>query len=188
MVSTGFAISTGRCSSRATTSIPCGSMTTRLSPPSARSWPTSGRGRSSGPTRWSADLSRPTRSPSALRPGQSTTSDRRDRSPRSSRRARFPRVTSVAFGFDPDQLAAVAAARHQEYGSARPFPHAVIDGLFPDAVLDDVLAEFPSPQEAAWLRFDTGNERKLASREQTALGEITRQLLAELNGAAFIDF
>src|ERR1041385_714366 len=32
-----------------------------------------------------------------------------------------------------------------EYKSAAPFPHIVLDGLFDDADLDAVLAEFPSP-------------------------------------------
>lgn len=99
-----------------------------------------------------------------------------------------PRVTPMAFRFDREELAALAAARHDEYVSAGPFPHAVIDGLLPEQLLDEVLDEFPAPGEGAWLRFESANERKLASRDDTPIGDVTGQLLAELNGSTFIDF
>ena len=55
---------------------------------------------------------------------------------------------------DPNQL-------RDEYVSAKPFPHVVIDGLFDDAVLDDVLADFPAPGATRWASFDNANEKKL---------------------------
>jgi Rps23 Pro-64 3,4-dihydroxylase Tpa1-like proline 4-hydroxylase len=38
------------------------------------------------------------------------------------------------------------------------------------------------------LRFDSDNERKLATRDDGAMGDATRQLLAEFNSATFVDF
>lgn len=64
----------------------------------------------------------------------------------------------------------------------------MIDDFLPEAVLDDVLAEFPKPRDADWLAFDSPLERKLASKDDTAMGDATRHLLAELNGSAFLDF
>jgi 2OG-Fe(II) oxygenase superfamily len=94
----------------------------------------------------------------------------------------------MPFRFDRRELAPLAADRRDEYVSARPFPHIVIDDLLPEQVLDGVLAEFPTPSDDAWVRFETGNERKLASREDTPMGDATLQLLAELNSAPFIEF
>ncbi len=63
-----------------------------------------------------------------------------------------------------------------------------MDDFLPEDVLDGVLAEFPKPHQAEWLAFDSPNERKLATKDDSAMGKTTRHLLAELNSAAFIDF
>jgi hypothetical protein len=92
------------------------------------------------------------------------------------------------FHFDRQQLLEVAAATRDRYRQARPFPHAYFDGLFPAEVLDEVLGEFPAPDQEGWLRFDSERERKLASVGDRSMGDATRHLLAEFNSAAFIDF
>ena len=92
------------------------------------------------------------------------------------------------FHFDREQLAALAESKREAYASASPFPHVAIDDFLPEEVLDRVLDEFPKPQEAEWQTFDSANERKLASKDDSGMGEATRHLLAELNSAAFIDF
>ncbi len=94
----------------------------------------------------------------------------------------------TSFSFDRDQLADLAAQRRAQYVAARPFPHTVIDEFLPGEVLDRVLAEFPSGREESWIRFESDNERKLASTAETPMGDATRQLLAEFNSSAFIDF
>lgn len=63
-----------------------------------------------------------------------------------------------------------------------------MDDFLPEDVLDDVLAEFPSPHGADWFAFDSPLERKLATKDDSAMGPATRHLLAELNSSAFIDF
>lgn len=50
---------------------------------------------------------------------------------------------SGPFFFDHDALAEVAAQNHEAFRSARPFPHAVFDGLLPDEVVQGALDEFP---------------------------------------------
>lgn len=42
-----------------------------------------------------------------------------------------------------------------------PFPHVVIDGLSDADLLQRVLAEFPSPDDAGWRRYSNTQERKL---------------------------
>ena len=59
---------------------------------------------------------------------------------------------------DPDPL-------RERFQSATPFPHVVVDGLFPDETLDRVLEVFPAPDDASWQRFDSGLERKLGNLE-----------------------
>ncbi len=96
--------------------------------------------------------------------------------------------TPFVFAFDRAHLHDVAGARCDAYRGARPFPHAVIDGLLPDAVLDALVAEFPEP-DAAWRQFDDRNQRKFgAGVVETDLGGLTRNVLAEFNSSAFIDF
>ena len=92
------------------------------------------------------------------------------------------------FSFDREELQELAAARQDEYAAGQPFPHVVVDDFLPDGILDEVLSEFPSPQEDAWWRFESDNERKLATRDEGRMGDATRQLLAEFNSAAFVDF
>ena len=97
-------------------------------------------------------------------------------------------TTTEVFQFDRDQLLAVAEAHHAEYLSATPFGHVVLDGFCPEWILDEVLSEFPSPEQEAWQRFESDNERKLASVGDRGMGHATRQLLAEFNSATFLDF
>ena len=92
------------------------------------------------------------------------------------------------FRFDRDELLRLADAHRDGYAAARPYPHAVLDDFLPEAVLDEVLAEFPSAQGGDWFKFDSATERKLATKDDTVMGTATRRLLAELNGSAFIDF
>ncbi|MDH4147419.1 MAG: 2OG-Fe(II) oxygenase [Acidimicrobiia bacterium] len=66
------------------------------------------------------------------------------------------------------------------YRAARPYPHLAIDGLFNDAVLDAVAAEFPEPGARDWIEWDTEHERKSTSRGLAGLGHTTRALLRRL--------
>lgn len=63
-----------------------------------------------------------------------------------------------------------------------------MDDFLPERVLDEVLAEFPSPKGADWFAFDSPLERKLATKDDSTMGPATRHLLGELNSASFIDF
>lgn len=95
---------------------------------------------------------------------------------------------ATRFHFDRDQLLALADATRERYASATPYPHASFDDFLPPEVLDDVLGEFPKADEADWFAFDSPTERKLATKDDSVMGEATRHLLAELNSGPFIDF
>ena len=76
-----------------------------------------------------------------------------------------------------------ANALRSAYASADPFPHIVLDGLFDDATLDAVLADFPRPEETRWLEFDSPTEKKLGYyHERSQISDRMRAFLDALNG------
>jgi len=94
-----------------------------------------------------------------------------------------------AFFFDPDVLATVAQQHAHEFAKATPFPHVVIDGMFPEHVLDEVITEFPQPQTRDdWIRFERGTSVKLAIADEWKLGPAIRHLLNQFNSATFVNF
>lgn len=92
------------------------------------------------------------------------------------------------FFFDRPELLALARSRREAFASAEPFPHAVFDGIVPEEVLERVVSEFPDSSDGRWYRFDHSKSHKLAMNEDWLAGPNTRQLLAQFNSLAFIDF
>ncbi|HEX6100723.1 MAG TPA: 2OG-Fe(II) oxygenase [Thermoanaerobaculia bacterium] len=74
-------------------------------------------------------------------------------------------------------------ALRTSYRSADPFPHIVLDGLFDDAELAAVLADFPRPDETRWLEFDSPTEKKLGYyHERSTISDRVRRFLDAMNG------
>jgi Rps23 Pro-64 3,4-dihydroxylase Tpa1-like proline 4-hydroxylase len=92
------------------------------------------------------------------------------------------------FAFDRARLDEAGRRYRAAFSTGDPFPHVVIDGLLPDAVLDQVLTEFPAPEQGPWQEFDGPAEIKLALADTASMGPATRNLLAEFNGQVFIEF
>ena len=91
-------------------------------------------------------------------------------------------MTRVSLRRDPREL-------HAQYVAAEPFPHIVIDGLFDDADLDAVLADFPAPEAMRWVRFDNPLEKKLGfHHEQSAVSDRVRRFLDAMNGFEMLLF
>lgn len=86
------------------------------------------------------------------------------------------------------KLNADSAALNALYTGAAPFPHAVIDGLFEDALLEAVLADFPRPGEIPWQRFDSPTERKLGYTHGTPLGERLQTFMWEMGSPPVLRF
>ena len=64
---------------------------------------------------------------------------------------------------------------------AEPFPHLVIDGLFPPELLRAAAAEFPPFDWPHWVRYDSPLERKLSCNRLEHLPERLAALLRRLN-------
>ena len=63
---------------------------------------------------------------------------------------------SLELNADPDNL-------RNDFRSATPFPHVVMDRLFPDAELERILEVFPPPEDDSWQKFDSPREKKLGN-------------------------
>lgn len=96
--------------------------------------------------------------------------------------------TLSMFRLDVDYLKALALEHREAYATASPFPHVVIDNFLPEALLEEVLKEFPNPKQIDWQTFQTPAEKKLASRHEQQMGDATRLLLYNLNSSTFITF
>jgi hypothetical protein len=82
---------------------------------------------------------------------------------------------------DPNEL-------RERYVNAKPFPHIVLDGLFPDEILEEVLAAFPKPDEIEWRRFESGTEKKLGYWHESRLRPEIQLFLYEMNSAPMLQF
>lgn len=87
-----------------------------------------------------------------------------------------------------DSLLDLAREQQAAYTSAQPFPHIVLDDFLPPTLLQQVVAEFPAPDSAAWYRFRDPAQRKLASEGEALMGPVTRLLMYQLNSVPVLDF
>jgi 2OG-Fe(II) oxygenase superfamily len=88
---------------------------------------------------------------------------------------------------DSEECRALGRSLSDQYRSAEPFPHIVIDGLLDPDVLRRVLAEFPSSNDKVF--FDRDQERfKFQYPPQEISSGLIRNLFAELNSEAFLGF
>jgi Rps23 Pro-64 3,4-dihydroxylase Tpa1-like proline 4-hydroxylase len=93
------------------------------------------------------------------------------------------------FFFDRDLLVTIAQKHREDFLTARPFPHVVIDDVLPDEVLDEIIAESPEPDERNdWKVANRVDAIKLSIAQDWTLGPTTRHVLNQCNSAVFIDF
>ncbi len=74
------------------------------------------------------------------------------------------------------------------YQSAAPFPHIVIDNLFDDALLRQILSVFPKVGDITWRKFDTDTEKKLGYWHTNILAPIIWDFLQAMNAPPMLDF
>lgn len=85
-------------------------------------------------------------------------------------------------------LPQVGAKHHTEYVEGNPFPNIYFDNFFDEVMLNKVLEEFPDMSKKPDLKFDTPNEKKLASKGESRFGETTKQFMHFLNSEPFLNF
>ncbi len=72
------------------------------------------------------------------------------------------------------------------FRSADPYPHLVLDGFFDADILRRVGNAFPKAGKRDWIRWDTENEIKQTSRGICSLDPFTQLLFLQLNSEPFI--
>jgi 2OG-Fe(II) oxygenase superfamily len=89
---------------------------------------------------------------------------------------------------DPAKLDRAAQEHGNEYRTAEPYPHTVIDGLFPEEALDRVIADYPSIESPAWKEYRNYHEGKRETQGEGQVSEFTSLLLYQFNSAPFLQF
>ncbi len=82
---------------------------------------------------------------------------------------------------DPENL-------HSAYQAASPFPHIIIDDLFPDEILGKVRDVFPRPEGIEWRRFDSPEEKKLGFWHTCEIDPYLYDFLQAMNAPPMLKF
>jgi hypothetical protein len=61
------------------------------------------------------------------------------------------------FVFNGAQLVETAEQHKDEYRAASPFPHVVLDDFLPEAIAEQLLQVFPTPDDPMWLDWRKRN-------------------------------
>ena len=77
----------------------------------------------------------------------------------------------------------------RNYSNASPFPHAVIDDFFDEAMLSQVLQDFPDLDALEdFIKFESPKETKLASRGERHFPSSICHLMRQMNSEPFLHF
>ena len=87
-----------------------------------------------------------------------------------------------------ESLMDFARSRKGEYLANRPFPHVVIDGVFPGDLLHNVVREIEALEMHQSERMFYGSEKKFTTNNLWRMGPTTRSLLLALNSSVFCRF
>jgi Rps23 Pro-64 3,4-dihydroxylase Tpa1-like proline 4-hydroxylase len=88
---------------------------------------------------------------------------------------------------DADECRALGRSVSEQYRTAVPFPHIVLDNFLDASALKKIAAEFPSSENKSY--FDRDQERlKFQYNPQEVSSGLARNIFAELNSAAFLGF
>lgn len=90
--------------------------------------------------------------------------------------------------FDEEQLLALGKKYHQQYVSAEPFPHIVIDNFMDPTLLDKALDAFPTPESFDFYKYENPLEKKLAYDQISKLPSAISDVLVGMNSSIFIRF
>lgn len=85
------------------------------------------------------------------------------------------------------RLTEIADGEAQNYQQAWPYAHGVYDNLFPEELLDQVIAEFEEG-EKQWREFESKYEKKFQMNNDVNMQPVTRAFIHNLNSEPFLSF
>jgi hypothetical protein len=88
-----------------------------------------------------------------------------------------------------DGLAAQSSELSQLFADNDPFPHVIVDGLFPSQLIRALVAEFPNPNDQSWDRSVVeGIQVKLRSNwiDEDDISPITAEVVNFFNSGSFM--
>ncbi len=86
---------------------------------------------------------------------------------------------------DIERLREIVRARRDEFATARPFPHLVLDGLIRPEVAEALMTEFETTA-GDWIYYHHVNERKRGFNDVSRMGPVSQSVVHDLNGAEFL--
>lgn len=90
--------------------------------------------------------------------------------------------------FDYQKLETIAESSRNNYASANPFPHLVLDDASDGLKLCDVVEKFPRPIDLDFWKYKNRFEIKLAFDKVHMLPAPLKEILLELNSSQFLTF
>lgn len=96
----------------------------------------------------------------------------------------------MPYVFDTERLMRLADARAQEFRSADPYPHIVVDDFLSATAARKLADVFPGPDDdVAWDHYAApGLEVKLGCGDETKFPDAIRTAIRDLNSSAFVRF
>jgi Rps23 Pro-64 3,4-dihydroxylase Tpa1-like proline 4-hydroxylase len=100
------------------------------------------------------------------------------------------------FYFDRDELARNAAALHEQFVHAEPFPHIVMPNFLPLDIARAITAEFPKPDDIEWRLAGPGDSRhtgnkyveKLGMSNESNFPPLIRHVMNQFYSGSFMSF
>lgn len=89
---------------------------------------------------------------------------------------------------DSQRLDQMADQHHDAYVSADSYPHIYIDNFLNSDILDQVLSEFPKPNDLEFYKYDNPLEKKLGMDQLSLLPPTIVSILLAFNSSVFLTF
>ena len=89
---------------------------------------------------------------------------------------------------NPESLKLKAESLRGAYASAEPFPHVVMDDFLPEWAAEKILEEFPDIHAMDWSQYEHTHSKKLATNDESKMGDFTRSAIHQLNSGIFLEF
>ncbi len=88
--------------------------------------------------------------------------------------------------FDAQKWNARLPELSSTYQKHQPFPNIELSGFLDEALIQQVVAEFPKPSDTNWIQYKHINENKLGKNTRSEFPPLIGQLIDELNSDEFV--